>query len=106
MDDNPSLHAAPQAGMTSPALTGEQIATQAESMSRQLARVRTEIGRVILGQDRVVDLVLTSILAGGHALLVGAPGLGKTLLVTTLGRVMGMDAGGRRCSLSAPMWIR
>ena len=92
MDDNPSLHAAPQAGMTSPALTGEQIATQAESMSRQLARVRTEIGRVILGQDRVVDLVLTSILAGGHALLVGAPGLGKTLLVTTLGRVMGMDA--------------
>ncbi|MCE2575014.1 MoxR family ATPase [Komagataeibacter sp. FNDCR2] len=93
MDDNSPLHAAPQAGMTSPpAPTGEQIAAQAEAMSQRLARVRTEIGRVILGQDRVVDLVLTSLLAGGHALLVGAPGLGKTLLVTTLGRVMGMDA--------------
>lgn len=93
MDDTPPLHAAPQAGMTSPpALTGEQIAAQAGSMGSRLRAVRAEIGHVILGQDRVVELALTTILAGGHALLVGAPGLGKTLLVTTLGHVMGMDA--------------
>ncbi|MBE7729613.1 MoxR family ATPase [Komagataeibacter sp. FXV3] len=93
MDDTPPLHAAPQAGMTSPsAPTGEQIAAQAESMGVRLRDARAEIGRVILGQDQVIDLVLTSILSGGHALLVGAPGLGKTLLVTTLGHVLGMDA--------------
>ncbi|ATU71952.1 MoxR family ATPase [Komagataeibacter rhaeticus] len=93
MDDTSPLHAAPQAGMTSPTgPTGEQIAARAEAMGGRLRDVRTEIGRVILGQDRVVDLALTTILAGGHALLVGAPGLGKTLLVTTLGHVLGMDA--------------
>ncbi|MBV1822430.1 MULTISPECIES: AAA family ATPase [Komagataeibacter] len=93
MDDTSPLHAAPQAGMTSPSVpTGEQIAAQAERMGGRLRDARAEIGRVILGQDRVIDLVLTAILSGGHALLVGAPGLGKTLLVTTLGHVMGMDA--------------
>ncbi|QHC35803.1 MoxR family ATPase [Komagataeibacter xylinus] len=93
MDDTSPLHAAPQAGMTSPpTLTAEQIAARAESMGARLRAAQAEIGRVILGQDRVIDLVLTTIVAGGHALLVGAPGLGKTLLVTTLGHVLGMDA--------------
>nr|WP_240906566.1 MoxR family ATPase [Komagataeibacter xylinus] len=79
--------------MTSPpTLTAEQIAARAESMGARLRAAQAEIGRVILGQDRVIDLVLTTIVAGGHALLVGAPGLGKTLLVTTLGHVLGMDA--------------
>ncbi|MGS0646220.1 AAA family ATPase [Komagataeibacter melomenusus] len=93
MDDTSPLHAAPQAGMTSPpSPTGAQIAARAEDMGARLRAARAEIGRVILGQDRVIDLVLTTIVAGGHALLVGAPGLGKTLLVTTLGHVLGMDA--------------
>nr|WP_239019396.1 MoxR family ATPase [Novacetimonas pomaceti] len=69
-----------------------QAAQAADATSAQLHAVRAEIGKVILGQNRVIDLALTSILAGGHALLVGAPGLGKTLLVTTIGRVMGLDA--------------
>ncbi|WP_408890358.1 AAA family ATPase [Novacetimonas cocois] len=67
-------------------------AQAADATSARLHAVRAEIGKVILGQNRVIDLALTSILAGGHALLVGAPGLGKTLLVTTIGRVMGLDA--------------
>ena len=58
----------------------------------QLERVRAEIANVILGQDDVVGLALTAILSGGHALLVGVPGLAKTLLVDTLGEVLGLDA--------------
>ena len=58
----------------------------------ELGRVKSEIGKVILGQDDVVALSLIAILSGGHALLVGVPGLAKTLLVDTLGTVLGMDA--------------
>ena len=58
----------------------------------KLERVRSEIANVILGQDEVVSLALTAILSGGHALLVGVPGLAKTLLVDTLGEVLGLDA--------------
>ena len=64
----------------------------AEDAARQLDRIRTETAKVILGQDRVVALALTAILSGGHALLVGVPGLAKTLLVDTLGTVLGLDA--------------
>ena len=69
-----------------------QAAAMADATARRLHAARAEVGKVILGQNRVIDLALVSILAGGHALLVGAPGLGKTLLVTTLGRVLGLDA--------------
>src|SRR5262245_6591150 len=47
-------------------------------------RLKTEIGRVIVGNDDVVEGVLTCLFAGGHALLEGVPGLGKTLLIRTL----------------------
>lgn len=69
-----------------------QAAAMADATAARLRAARAEVGKVILGQNRVIDLALTSLLAGGHALLVGAPGLGKTLLVTTIGRVMGLDA--------------
>lgn len=55
-----------------------------------LVSVRENIGQVVYGQDRVVDLALAAILSGGHALLVGVPGLAKTLLVETLGTVLGL----------------
>src|SRR6478672_3651330 len=54
----------------------------------QLARVRAEIGKIIVGQQDVVDGVLICLLSGGHVLLEGVPGLGKTTLLRTLGRVL------------------
>ena len=55
----------------------------------RLAQVRHELGRVIVGQDRVVDRLLVAVLADGHVLLEGAPGLGKTMLLATLARILG-----------------
>src|SRR5436305_7287524 len=54
----------------------------------RLDRVRREIGKIIVGQQDVVDGVLICLLAGGHVLLEGVPGLGKTTLLRTLGRVL------------------
>ncbi len=54
----------------------------------QLQKVRSEIGKIIVGQQEVVDGVLTCLLAGGHVLLEGVPGLGKTTLLRTLARVL------------------
>src|SRR5215468_8392656 len=56
--------------------------------TKQLNRVREEIGRIIVGQQDVVDGVLICLLAGGHVLLEGVPGLGKTTLLRTLARVL------------------
>ena len=62
-----------------------------EALGVRAAAARAEIGRVIFGQEHVVDQVLVTLLSGGHALLVGVPGLGKTLLVETLGTVLGLS---------------
>lgn len=77
---------------------GQMIDTQIDPATEEAAKVavemlekaRTNIGTVVYGQDRVVDLALAAILSGGHALLVGVPGLAKTLLVETLGTVLGL----------------
>jgi MoxR-like ATPase len=63
-----------------------------EALGDQLGRARQAIDRRFIGQDRVVELALTAMLCGGHGLLVGLPGLGKTLLVDTLSTVMGLKA--------------
>ncbi len=68
-----------------------QIVTDIENMGERLEKVRAAMGKVIFGQDEVIELALTAILGGGHALLVGAPGLAKTKLATSLGRVLGLD---------------
>jgi MoxR-like ATPase len=68
------------------------IVRQAESMSAQGAAAKSAIGAVIFGQDRVVEQALITVLSGGHALLVGLPGLAKTKLVETMGTVLGLDA--------------
>jgi MoxR-like ATPase len=62
----------------------------AQAAAKSLADARQHISEVIYGQERVVDLSMTAILSGGHALLVGVPGLAKTLLVETLGTVLGL----------------
>jgi MoxR-like ATPase len=77
---------------TEPTVDAEKLLGEAEALSARLARVRAAVGRVILGQEEVVEQALVTLLAGGHMLLVGVPGLGKTKLVETLGTVMGLDA--------------
>ncbi|MCR4828967.1 MAG: AAA family ATPase [Bacteroidales bacterium] len=54
-------------------------------------QLKKEIGKVIIGQDRVVDSLLLSIFTGGHCLLVGVPGLAKTLMVNTLAKTLGLQ---------------
>jgi len=70
---------------------GGGLAAQIENLRENLAAARENIGRIIFGQDKVVELSLITLLSGGHALLIGVPGLGKTLLVETLGRVLGLN---------------
>ena len=70
----------------------DAVVQHAEAALETIGRAREAIHRVIFGQEAVVDLALTTILAGGHALLVGVPGLAKTKLVETLGTVLGLDA--------------
>ncbi len=62
-----------------------------EALGAKLAEAKTSITKRFIGQEQVVDLVLSSILCGGHGLLVGLPGLGKTRLVDTLSTVLGLD---------------
>ena len=59
--------------------------------AQAFAALRNEINRVLLGQDEIVEQVLLSIFAQGHVLIEGVPGLGKTLLVRTLGRTLGCE---------------
>jgi MoxR-like ATPase len=73
-------------------LTDEEMVGQAEQALADISRVRDGIGQVIFGQESVVERTLVALLAGGHALLVGVPGLAKTKLVETLGVVLGLDA--------------
>ncbi len=70
---------------------GGDLAVEIENLREKLVAARENIGRIIFGQDTVIDLSLITLLSGGHALLIGVPGLGKTLLVETLGRVLGLD---------------
>jgi MoxR-like ATPase len=76
--------------MTETELTSRLI-NEIETLGATLARVRESVGRVIFGQQQVVDQALITLLAGGHTLLVGVPGLAKTRLVETLGVVLGLE---------------
>lgn len=69
------------------------IVKEADAAVQLMAQVRAEIGKVVFGQERVVELVLSTIMAGGHALLIGAPGLAKTKLVETTAKALGLDWG-------------
>src|SRR5690606_29573810 len=53
--------------------------------------LKKEISKIIVGQNEVVDQILISIFSGGHALLVGVPGLAKTLMVNTIAQALGLD---------------
>jgi MoxR-like ATPase len=66
------------------------ILGEVEALGARIVAVRAAIGRVIFGQQEVVDQTLITLLSGGHVLLVGVPGLGKSRLVETLGVVLGL----------------
>ena len=68
-----------------------QLVEQIEDLGGRLHEARQAVGQVIYGQKNVVDETLITLLSGGHLLLVGVPGLGKTRLVETLGAVFGLD---------------
>jgi MoxR-like ATPase len=70
----------------------DMIVRQAESTGVQVAAAKAAIGRVIFGQEKVVEQALITVLCGGHALLIGLPGLAKTKLIETMGVVLGLDA--------------
>ena len=72
--------------------------SQVEHLAGEISRVRDAVKQVIYGQDAVIDQALVTLLAGGHLLLVGAPGLGKTRLVETLGAVFGLDTKRVQCT--------
>lgn len=75
---------------TETSLDEQAIIASAEKALSDIARIREEVSKVIFGQESVVENTLLAVLGGGHALLVGVPGLAKTKLVTTLGAVLGL----------------
>src|SRR5213075_297509 len=70
---------------------GESMQQQAEQFRNRYLSVKEQIGRVIVGHDDIVHGVLTSMFIGGHCLLEGVPGLGKTLLVKTLAEALDLS---------------
>ena len=81
----PNEHADPR--------TPEEVAAAAEAFRADYASLREQVGRVVVGQAGAVDGVLTCLFAGGHALLEGVPGIGKTLLVRTLASALRLEFG-------------
>ncbi len=78
--------------------TGSDLAAEIDALGHRLAAVREHIGHVIFGQREVIDQALITLLAGGHALLIGVPGLAKTRLVETLGAVLGLEEKRIQCT--------
>jgi MoxR-like ATPase len=67
-----------------------ELVAEMDALGERLAAARSAIARRFIGQESVVDLTMSALLCGGHALLIGLPGLGKTRLVDTLSTVMGL----------------
>src|ERR1700691_6254454 len=76
----------------------DMIVRTAEATAAHVRAAKAAIGTVIFGEDKVVEQTLVTILSGGHALLLGVPGLAKTKLVDTMGTVLGLDARRIQCT--------
>ena len=79
--------------MPSVSETDKEMVAKIEGAVETIAKIRLMIGRVIFGQEQVIDETLITLLTGGHALLIGVPCLAKTRLIETLGTVMGLADG-------------
>ncbi len=77
--------------MNTELLSDRDAPARLHAASQTFAKVRAALGAVIFGQDEVIEQSLVTLLAGGHGLLIGVPGLAKTKLVDTLGTVLGLD---------------
>ena len=88
MTDSSTLESAPE---------DRQLA-EIDALGDRMAKVRRQVERVIFGQQHVVDQALITILAGGHGLLIGVPGLAKTKLVETMGTVFGLEDKRIQCT--------
>jgi MoxR-like ATPase len=75
----------------SKAIDPDKLIDLVDQLGRDMTAARGEIGRFIFGQAEVIEESLITLLAGGHLLLIGVPGLGKTKLVETIGQVFGLD---------------
>lgn len=94
MSDTTTLDPRPNAIPTD----GAAFVREVEALAETLADVRGGVARIIFGQQDVVDQTLVTVLAGGHALLIGVPGLAKTRLVETLGIILGLDDKRIQCT--------
>ncbi len=77
--------------MTTLTKTDDNLVERIEETGAKIRKVHEAAASVIFGQDRVIELTMITLLSGGHAILIGVPGLAKTSLVETLGTVLGMD---------------
>ncbi len=77
--------------MTNISQTGDQVIEEVEQASEKIKQIKAAASSVIYGQENVINLTLLTILSGGHGLLIGVPGLAKTMLVETLGTVFGLN---------------
>ena len=78
--------------------TAQKTDEQFQNASGKLAKAKKEIGKIIFGQNTVVDQTLTTLISGGHVLLIGVPGLAKTLLVETMADVLGLSSNRIQCT--------
>jgi len=76
----------------------DHLVAEVETLGGRLSLVRERVGRVIFGQEDVVEQSLITLLAGGHGLVIGVPGLAKTRLVETLGKVLGLSERRVQCT--------
>ena len=79
-------------------VSAEALASEIEALGERLRHARQSIGRVIFGQQPVIEQTLIALLSGGHVLLIGVPGLAKTRLVETLHTVLGLDDRRIQCT--------
>ncbi len=76
----------------------QRLAAEVDVVGDKLRAVRASLAHHIFGQEAVIEQTLVALLAGGHTLLIGVPGLAKTKLVETLGQLMGLDARRIQCT--------
>ena len=81
----------PQPAQTARPEVSERMIAQLDALGVRMAKARAAVGGVIFGQEQVVEQTLITVLSGGHALLIGVPGLGKSRLVETMGTVLGLE---------------